>query len=296
MLRTYLSIILGGPLSQCLQDEEHRRIFNENRRRFETKWNTQWKPPQARQINLEVLWFLADRSRWFVTAELSLGQAYCKSDQELEIILNKRKAIQSEGVGTDKEIVTECGHQMGFLFTYPNYANFEQVFSESKEPIFSSGPNATAVSKQISRLLYQAYKYHYEQLSDSDQELAALPEETNNISFRIDRFFQSDILVELEGWAYIDGGDCENAEISIVFKSEKKTYVFEAMPVKRPDVTRYFKTFNFDDSGFLANIPKKRIGKETYKVGLYIRKNKVEALQFITTWNDGSGESPLIKP
>ena len=140
-----------------------------------------------------------------------------------------------------------------------------------------------------------------------------IPKETNNISFRIERFLQNEHFFEIEGWACINGENSENNEIFIVFESNRKRYLFDALPIRlnaigvvsyatweethvfnalpinRPDVTQHFKSLNFDNSGFLAIIPMRTIEKEDYQVGLYIRKKETEAFRFITKWNMSDG-------
>jgi SAM-dependent methyltransferase len=224
----------------------------------------------------------------------------------------------------------------GYLLKNITQSGQEQIF---KDLIFHGGPGFTlemrlfsqpALLKELAQAGFKLVKIHGEAFFEfgiywsipwavplsarksthvAQLQIMQLPQETNNISFRIERFFQNKGFFELEGWAYIKGMGCENVEIFIVFKSIKKrylfdanpikpdskgirsfaswkeTYLFDVLPVKRPDVTEYFKTFNFDDSGFLAVIPLNGIEKETYQIGLYIRNNEAEALQFITTWD-----------
>jgi hypothetical protein len=119
-------------------------------------------------------------------------------------------------------------------------------------------------------------------ISEAKLESVSLPKETNNISFRIDGFSQSKNLFEVEGWAHINGEGSDDARIFIVFKSDENTYVFDTQPIKRSDVSDYFKTSNLDNSGFYAVIPKNRIQKGAYRVGFFIIKDEMEALQFVS--------------
>ena len=90
-------------------------------------------------------------------------------------------------------------------------------------------------------------------------------------------------LLEIKGWAFIEGHDSVNSEIYIVLKSAGKTYVFTTETVIREGVTEHFKELdlNLDYSGFAALIPARKIANGTYTVGIYITKGDIEALSYI---------------
>jgi GT2 family glycosyltransferase/glycosyltransferase involved in cell wall biosynthesis len=111
-----------------------------------------------------ILWFLVDRSRWFTSARLSLGQAIRELIQEMDTLWRKRFVIQSERVRSDAEIFMACGHPFGFLFTNSDYPNFKRYLADNKESLPPSSLSADSISNLISRLFFHAYKFNYEQL------------------------------------------------------------------------------------------------------------------------------------
>ena len=110
-----------------------------------------------------------------------------------------------------------------------------------------------------------------------------LPNETTDIRFHLDEFAtDGSATVAIRGWAFILGQDSENSEIFIVLKSPDRTYIFDSMVRERPDVTRHFRELgsNLDYSGFMALIPAREIANGEYAVGIYIRKDDIEALEY----------------
>jgi hypothetical protein len=108
----------------------------------------------------------------------------------------------------------------------------------------------------------------------------SLPLETNNIVSSIDVLSQDKNSIVLAGWAYIRGESSISSTIYIVLKSDKTTYVILPSSNKRGDVTAHFKSLNFDDSGFSITFNKNKLEPGAYKIGIYIRKMNVEALQY----------------
>ena len=94
----------------------------------------------------------------------------------------------------------------------------------------------------------------------------------NTISINIESVEQRKRYFEISGWAFINGEDSMNSKISIILKSEKNCFVAETSPVKRPDVTSFFHTLNYDDSGFFALIPNIGLEDGEYKIIIYIKK------------------------
>ena len=110
-----------------------------------------------------------------------------------------------------------------------------------------------------------------------------LPAATDNIQYWIDDLAVATHTLEINGWAFIEGHDSMNNEIYIVLKSGNRTYIFDTMEQKRPDVTTHFKELglNLDYSGFAALIPARKIANGEYTVGIYITKGDIEALSYI---------------
>jgi len=108
-----------------------------------------------------------------------------------------------------------------------------------------------------------------------------LPEEITDIRLAIDKLVVNNTLIKVVGWAYINGLSSENSKIYLALESDKKSYVFDTSTQKRPDVTAYFKSLNYDDSGFSALVLKDDLETGKYKVGVYITKNNdMKALKF----------------
>ena len=110
----------------------------------------------------------------------------------------------------------------------------------------------------------------------------SIPAATDNIQYWIDHLEATAHTLEINGWAFIEGHDSVNSEIYIVLKSGNRTYIFDTMEQKRPDVTTHFKELglNLDYSGFRALIPLRKIASGEYTVGIYITKGDIEALQY----------------
>ena len=110
----------------------------------------------------------------------------------------------------------------------------------------------------------------------------ALPAETSIIRSHVRITTDDRTAFDVMGWAFIDGENSENCESYIVLRSDRRTYVFDTVPVLRTDVTAHFEELglNLDYSGFIALIPTRRVASGEYTVGIYIRKGETEALQY----------------
>jgi hypothetical protein len=119
-----------------------------------------------------------------------------------------------------------------------------------------------------------------------------LPAETNNITYGIDSIStqKGQIVVEIKGWAFVEGQDSKNRELYIVLKSAHRTYVFDSQVVVRADLIPLFEelSLNVDYSGFMTIIPAGKISNGEYAVGVYIKGGDIEALQY-------SGGATIVK-
>jgi len=112
----------------------------------------------------------------------------------------------------------------------------------------------------------------------------SLPAQSHDSTFNIDSSKEvtqdGNKVIEIAGWAFINGQSSENSKIYVVLQSDSNTYVFDTLPQYKPDVTAYYHTLslNLDESGFLARIPKDNIGNATYRIGVYVEKDGIEAL------------------
>ena len=111
----------------------------------------------------------------------------------------------------------------------------------------------------------------------------SLPTETDDIRYSVDVVLTEDVrVVEVAGWAFIEGEDSEDIETYIVLTSDRRTYVFDTHGEARPDVTAHFEELglNLDCSGFMTVIPARKIPSGEYAIGIYIRRGEIEALQY----------------
>lgn len=125
-------------------------------------------------------------------------------------------------------------------------------------------------------------------LHASKLQKVTLPAESNNLRFNIEAIQDvrqgEEEFVEIRGWTFIEGQSMENSKIFLVLRSDSATHVYDTILQKRPDVTVAFREskLNLDNSGFIARIPKEEIEKGTYKLGIYIMHEAIEALQYTT--------------
>ena len=108
-----------------------------------------------------------------------------------------------------------------------------------------------------------------------------LPAVTNNIACHIDILREGQNYIEILGWAYINEKSSENSKMYLGLISDKNSYRIETSLMKRPDVTAYFGSLNFDDSGFFAIVAKEEMEPGTYEAGIYIKRGDAEAFQYI---------------
>jgi len=108
----------------------------------------------------------------------------------------------------------------------------------------------------------------------------SVPPATDNIQYEVDHFEATARILEIYGWAFIEGYDSVNSKIYIVLKSADRTYVFTTETVIRESITEQFKELglNLDYSGFSALIPIREIASGQYSMGIYIKKGSIEAL------------------
>jgi hypothetical protein len=125
----------------------------------------------------------------------------------------------------------------------------------------------------------------------------SVPAATGNIQYSVDHFENAAQILEIYGWAFIEGHDSVNSKIYIVLKSADRTYVFTTETVIRENVTEQFKELglNLDYSGFSALIPTREIASGEYSVGIYIKKDNMEALIYTNKAIIKSGDTIKIE-
>jgi len=123
-----------------------------------------------------------------------------------------------------------------------------------------------------------------------------LPPETNDLKFAIDHISINNDNIEIEGWAFIDKYDTTDQQVYLVFKNRSKLLIYDTLTRVRADVTRAYPdlNINLDNSGFFAIVPKDKIGKYCYSIGIYIRKNSIEAFQYTNEIIEGEAQLCII--
>jgi hypothetical protein len=109
-----------------------------------------------------------------------------------------------------------------------------------------------------------------------------LPAETNNIRYGIDSILTEGTGVEIVGWAFVEEQDSRNRELYIVLKSAHQTYVFDSQVMLKPHLIENVEEscLNMQYSGFKTIIPTRKISNGEYAVGIYIKGEDIEALQY----------------
>ena len=107
-----------------------------------------------------------------------------------------------------------------------------------------------------------------------------LPRETNDI-LHGEVVSVTTAIIEIEGWAFVDGQGSRGSSTYIVMRSDTNTYVFDTAKRRRDDLAQQFAHLDMDDwSGYYAVIPLRKIEAGEYTIGLYITKGDIEALQY----------------
>ncbi|MBW6410267.1 DUF6056 family protein [Clostridium weizhouense] len=98
---------------------------------------------------------------------------------------------------------------------------------------------------------------------------------------------QTEKQLKVIGWAAIENMQSENNDISILLKSDSKTYKFITNKYKRKDVSEYYNNSKYEDTGFLLDISdaKKIIENGTYVIGVCIKDNENNSNYIMYTKN-----------
>lgn len=110
--------------------------------------------------------------------------------------------------------------------------------------------------------------------SIDEQQLVAKYIEIMNGMDYID-YSQNNNQLEIIGWAAIKDKDSKNNDISILLKSDNKTYKFSANKNKRKDVSQYYNNIYYDDTGFDLKISglNDKVDAGKYTIGICINNN-----------------------
>ena len=115
---------------------------------------------------------------------------------------------------------------------------------------------------------------------ESKRHIFALPRETGGIRYNIEKLETAAEAIELKGWAFLEKPRYKSGRVYVVLQSKRHTYIFDTYHQPRPDVAKYFESAEVEGSGFFAIIPKGKIRRGRYKVGLYLETDNTRALIF----------------
>jgi len=101
-----------------------------------------------------------------------------------------------------------------------------------------------------------------------------LKEPTGTIKYHLEAIEQSDKIIKINGWGFIQGMNADDQKSYLLLKKNDKVTVFSMGVQIRKDVTSYFKAskVNLDSAGFTTQVSTENLEKGHYLVGLYIEK------------------------
>jgi hypothetical protein len=119
-------------------------------------------------------------------------------------------------------------------------------------------------------------------LDEAKLQSIQLPAESETLHVTIEQLKVGSRVAEVQGSAFIVGQTSDNSQTCLVLKSDRKCYVFDSMMQLRTDVTTACSALNvnLDWSGFLCNIPIRKISSGEYVIGVYVKKGDIDALRF----------------
>ena len=126
----------------------------------------------------------------------------------------------------------------------------------------------------------------YPKLLQKTQMLAAalnrLPqEETGDVQFHLDHVAPTAKGVQLDGWAFVNGGGLPTGSIFLVLREAwGRREVFTMPPIPRPDVSAHFQRHDLDGAGFSVFLPATTVSAGIYQVGVYVAGSDLAALRF----------------
>lgn len=105
----------------------------------------------------------------------------------------------------------------------------------------------------------------------------------DTIIYGIDEFQFTERGLTLKGWATLEEQDANYSKINIVLISEdNKTVKLSSQQIVRNDVTIAYKSaYNYDNSGFIVEIPKENIPNGNYNIGIVVNNSNLNKHGFI---------------
>lgn len=90
----------------------------------------------------------------------------------------------------------------------------------------------------------------------------------SNTRAYLDYVKQTNDRLTIEGWAVADNEDTRNSTTSLILQSKEGTYRIKSEKRRRPDVSGNLNNPLFEYSGFFAEIPKDKLPKGLYSIGI----------------------------
>ena len=117
--------------------------------------------------------------------------------------------------------------------------------------------------------------------SIDEEQLAAKYMQIMNGMDYID-YSQNNNQLKIIGWAAIEDKDSKDNDISILLKSDNKTYDFSTNKNTRIDVSEYYNKRYYDDTGFELDISdlNNKLDTGKYTIGICI-KNSIDGSNYI---------------
>jgi len=104
-----------------------------------------------------------------------------------------------------------------------------------------------------------------------------------NIKFHIEEFSQSNTIIKIKGWAFVENSSIDLSKKYIIFKNDINTFIYTTDMIERGDITRHFKAKNLHHAGFELHMGKHTLPKASYE--LYLLLIDQNQQQYITSLN-----------
>ncbi len=193
-------------------------------------------------------------------------------------------------------VLNSASHTYVFDTSRVDRADVSVVYSDLNMDLDWCGFVAWVPLSKIERGLYRIgvyisggdtsalqYTHRYVRIPDeSGLHNITLPAPENNALCVLNRVDVNTSSIDIEGRAFIQGQAYVDCQTFVVLTSPHGTYIFDTLPVYRPDVTRAYKDLDLDLDwcGFAARIAPGKIEKGVYCIGVYIVKDDISTLRY----------------
>ncbi len=87
----------------------------------------------------------------------------------------------------------------------------------------------------------------------------------------VENVVSSESVVEISGWAFLEGMDCAEQEVFVQLTGENGTKTFTTESRERADVAEAYESDDYLESGYLARIPAAELEEEAYTLELFVK-------------------------